>query len=156
MREKTTKKFRKMRLAAMFLAIILLVSNQGLISMAQTVSENQGMTVSGNVVQAGTQNTVPEGTPSNPVHDCINDRDVTDLDTSDTTTWSYVYFGSYPQTEIFSTEIILKIEKAIEAGEGSTEDIGIDVWVDGRKYRRIASSDTSYTNAQGYFGDAKY
>ncbi len=77
------------------------------------------------------------GAPTNPVHHCVQD---------DTTDWSYVYFGSYPQTEVTGDSLIPDIEEA------SYDENG-DAWVDGIKYRRISKSGTNY---DGYFGDAQY
>ena len=99
----------------------------------------QAISVSENIVQAG------NGTLADPVHNCTKQDDGTD-----TTTWSYVYFGSYPQSEVTDTATINAIEAAIaknasenEAYTGKKADTGTDVWVNGTKYRRISKSDTS-------------
>ncbi len=75
--------------------------------------------------------------PANPVHHCIRNTDVTD--------WSYVYFGSYPQTEVTGDDLTAITDAAYD-GNG-------DAWVDGVKYRRISESDT---NNDDYFGNAQY
>ncbi len=85
--------------------------------------------------------------PANPVHHCTKKDDG-----SDTTDWSYIYFGSYPQSEVTDAATIAAIDRAIAAGN-STGDTGDDVWVNGIKYRRIAKTDTNYS---GYFGDSTY
>ena len=77
------------------------------------------------------------GSPANPVHHCAK---------NDTTDWSYVYFGSYPQTEVTGDALTTAIADAPYDGNG-------DAWVDGTKYRRISKSDT---NNSGYFGNAQY
>ncbi|MCI9175802.1 MAG: hypothetical protein HFH49_12830 [Lachnospiraceae bacterium] len=84
---------------------------------------------------------IVEGSPANPVHHCTK-RD----DGSDTTDWSYVYFGSYPQTEVTGDALTTAITGAPYDGNG-------DAWVDGVKYRRISKSDTNY---DVHFGDAQY
>lgn len=81
------------------------------------------------------------GSPANPIHHCTKKNDG-----SDYTDWSYVYFGSYPQTEVTGSELTSAIVEAIYDGNG-------DAWVDGTKYRRISKSDTNYG---GYFGDSTY
>lgn len=82
-------------------------------------------------VAAGEQN------PANPAHHC------TKLDDgSDRTDWSYVYFGSYPQTEILASEMTKEIAEAFY-------DINGDAWINGTKYRRISKGDTNY---DAYFG----
>ena len=81
------------------------------------------------------------GSPANPVHHCTKQNDGTD-----TTDWSYVYFGSYPQTEVTGDALTPAITGAPYDGNG-------DAWVDGIKYRRISKGDTNY---DGYFGSAQY
>ena len=71
---------------------------------------------------------------------------------SDYTDWSYVYFGSYPQSEVTDAATIAAIESAIPSS-GASVDVGVDVWVEGTKYRRISKSDTNY---DGYFGSNTY
>ncbi len=88
--------------------------------------------------------------PSNPVHHCTQYTDSTG--NTDTTDWSYIYFGSYPQSEVTDAATIAAIDKAIAAGN-STGDTGEDVWVNGAKYRRITKRDTNYNK---YFGDSTY
>ena len=105
----------------------------------ETEEAAEGNSISENNAQAGA------GTPANPVHNCTK-RD----DGTDTTTWSYVYFGSYPQSEVTDTNTINAIEAAIaknasenEAYIGEKADNGTDVWVNGTKYRRISIDDTN-------------
>ena len=74
------------------------------------------------------------GTPKAPVHHCT--KDITNHYCSeDSTAWSYLYFGSYPQSEVTDSRIIASIEEAIEA-EGLERENPCDVWVDGTKYRK--------------------
>lgn len=79
--------------------------------------------------------------PSNPIHHCTKQSGG-----SDCTDWSYVYFGSYPQTEVTGEALTSAITGAAYDGNG-------DAWVNGTKYRRISKSDTNYN---GYFGDSTY
>lgn len=80
-------------------------------------------------------------TPENPVHHCTQKDDG-----SDYTDWSYVYFGSYPQSEVTGSALTSAITSANYDANG-------DAWVNGTKYRRISKSDTDRTE---YFGDATY
>lgn len=68
---------------------------------------------------------------SNPVHHCTKQNDG-----SDYTDWSYVYFGSYPQTEVTDEELTEDIA-------GADYDVSGDAWVNGTKYRRIGPGDTN-------------
>lgn len=79
--------------------------------------------------------------PSNPVHHCTKKSDGTDI-----TDWSYIYFGSYPQSEVAGSELTSAITGAVYDARG-------DAWVDGEKYRRISKGDT---NDDKYFGDGDY
>lgn len=79
--------------------------------------------------------------PANPVHHCTKKNDGTD-----TTDWSYVYFGSYPQTEVTGAALTSAIA-------GADYDANGDAWVNGTKYRRISKSDTNHDE---YFGDTTY
>ena len=79
--------------------------------------------------------------PANPVHHCTKQNDGTDY-----TDWSYVYFGSYPQSEVTGDALTSAITGAVYDNNG-------DAWVNGTKYRRISKSDTNY---DGYFGDGTY
>ena len=77
----------------------------------------------------------------NPIHHCTKQNNGTD-----TTDWSYVYFGSYPQTEVTGNALTSAIVGASYDGNG-------DAWVDGEKYRRISKNDA---NCNKYFGDSEY
>ncbi|MCM1161029.1 MAG: DUF6273 domain-containing protein [Roseburia sp.] len=165
------------RFIALFLILTITLSVQNLKVSAETISENEVVnegieennhdkqtinpleekTVSGEYVgeevfsetdAAGKESfhvgINQEGTPSNPIHHCAPDY----------TDFSYVYFGSYPQSEVTDSAIIADIENAISTSETEADaDVGIDVWVDGIKYRRISKSDTNYS---GYFGNSQY
>ena len=84
------------------------------------------------------------GTFANPIHHCTKKNDGTDY-----TDFSYIYFGSYPQSEITDSVTIAAIDNAI-ATSGIAADAGMDVWVNGVKYRRISKNDTNY---DGWFDD---
>lgn len=79
--------------------------------------------------------------PANPVHHCTKGNDGTDY-----TDWSYIYFGSYPQTEVTGGDLTAAIT-------GAAYDANGDAWVDGTKYRRISKIDTNYN---GNFGDSAF
>lgn len=88
---------------------------------SQTAAETAG---------AETQQDAKTTAPANPVYD----------ETSDTTTWSYVYFGSYPQTEVTG-------EALTEAITGAEYDASGDAIVNGQKYRRLyKAAATKWTN----------
>ena len=90
------------------------------------------------VTESGQNN--PTDTPANPVHDCTKEDDGTD-----TTTWSYVYFGSYPQTEVIGDALTEGIIGADYNSNG-------DAWVNGTKYRRISDYDSDFEkNVYRYF-----
>ena len=76
--------------------------------------------------------------PNNPIHHCTKKNDG-----SDKTNWSYVYFGSYPQTEITGEALTKSIKEADYDSNG-------DAWIDGIKYRRICQLDTANND---HFGD---
>lgn len=86
--------------------------------------------------------------PANPVHHCTKKNDG-----SDDTDWSYVYFGSYPQTEVTGDALTSAITGAAYDSHG-------DAWVNGTKYRRIQRSDANHSHTgDGYFswnGDNDY
>ena len=79
--------------------------------------------------------------PANPVHHCTKENDG-----SDYTDWSYVYFGSYPQTEVKGAALTVAIT-------GAGYDADGDAWVSGTKYRRISKIDTEYDY---FFGESEY
>ena len=92
-----------------------------------------------------------EGTPANPVHRCTEQEGSTDY--YDDTYWDYVYFGSYPQAEVTEAAAIYAIDNAI-AVSGVKGDAGVDVWVNGTKYRRISKDDTNCSSYE--FGSQTY
>ncbi len=156
------KKFMTSLLAYAITATLLLPSIQPVVVYAQTNEEPK--TVSANQVVSDnnasqeaetdseevTTETLGAMSPANPVHHCTKDTD--DTGNTDTTDWSYIYFGSYPQSEVTDAATISTINSAIAAGN-STGDTGEDVWVNGAKYRRIAKTDTNFDY---YFGDSTY
>ena len=68
------------RLLSLLLMIAMVLTTPGIPALAETVTR--------------------ASTPANPVHHCTKKDDGTD-----TTDWSYVYFGSYPQTEVKGTSL---------------------------------------------------
>ncbi|MBD5466238.1 MAG: hypothetical protein HDR22_10590 [Lachnospiraceae bacterium] len=93
---------------------------------------------------------VGAGSPANPIHHCTKKDDGTDY-----TDFSYVYFGSYPQSEVTDEATKQAIDSAISQGKGQSAGTvesseGTDVWVNGTKYRRISKTDTNYS---GYFDE---
>ena len=104
------------RIIALLLAAVMLFTMQGIPVLAETGKkvENTGEV---------------KVLPSNPVHHCTKD-DEDDYGENDTTDWSYVYFGSYPQSEITGSELTSAIT-------GASYDINGDAWVEGTRYRRI-------------------
>lgn len=116
------------RFLALFLSVIILVMSQGIPTMAET--EQSGV-YNAQLEKPSTKST--SAYPANPVHDCINQGSSTDY-----TQWSYVYFGSYPQTEVVGDELTTEIIKASYDSSG-------DAWVNGIKYRRICT-DVGYHN----------
>lgn len=95
----------------------------------------EAYSVSGDAIWSGGDNS------GNPVHYC-----------DEIVQGSYIYFGSYPQSEVTDSGLIAAIEAAIQNGGEKSED-GIDVWVNGTKYRRISKE--NITNDKN-FGDATY
>ncbi len=127
MRKKIKKVMGKWVSAA--LAAALLLAAQGMPVFAGT----EGSGAAGN---AGREN------PKNPLHHCTKENDGTD-----TTDWDYVYFGSYPQTEINRNTSLTD-----EIRDADYDEYG-DAWVNGTKYRRISKGDTV---SDKEFGNADY
>lgn len=61
--------------------------------------------------------------------------------------WSYIYFGSYPQTEVTDSSMLWELDMATDY------DSNGDVVVNGIKYHRITANDTFNC---GFFGNATY
>ena len=118
-----------MRIMSLILTVSLFVTTQGMEASAQSISENTTEeqteetiqyrqevmedipfevvsvnSVSGASVQTG------EGRPALPVHHCEKETGIQDY-----TEWDYVYFGSYPQSEVTDGAVIAAIENAIAA-----------------------------------------
>lgn len=128
--KKKTKVGKK--LLSLLLTAGMLLTIPGMPALAETVT-SQSETPTGRAA-----------TPANPVHHCTKDTD--ESGDTDTTDWSYVYFGSYPQTEVTGDALTTAIT-------GASYDVNGDAWVGGTKYRRISKEDTNYS---GYFGDSAY
>lgn len=86
----------------------------------------------------------PVDTSMNPRHQCTSDTD--DTGETDVTEWSYIYFGSYPQTEITGAALTSDIT-------GAAYDSNGDAWVNDVKYRRISRANVNRTDN---FGGATY
>ena len=55
------------------------------------------------------------------------------------TIWSYVYFGSYPQSEVKDADLTPAITQA-------NYNEHKDAWINGAKYRRICKEDAAIRN----------
>ncbi len=156
MKNKKQKTKAGRKLVSLFLTAAMFFTLQGVPTLAETAGaapvkgsemagENADAAV--NAESAGKAEAVDRTgetreMPKNPVHNCTREDDGTD-----TTTWSYVYFGSYPQTEVTGDSLTAAIT-------GAVYDAGGDAWVNGIKYRRISKSDTN--NTDDYFGNSTY
>ena len=136
-RMKKNLKNRTNKCISLLLAAVMLLAIQGIPVLAETVGND--------TLEIDSEKCVPYGDaveitgreePKNPVHHCVKDG----------TDWSYVYFGSYPQTEVTGDALTAAIS-------GASYDTDGDAWVDGIKYHRISKNDTNYN---GYFGDSDY
>lgn len=65
---------------------------------------------------------------------------------TDTTEWSYVYFGSYPQSEVTDETLLARLKVAGYDENGDTE-------LGGEKYRRLSKDQCTYSY---WFGDGMY
>ena len=109
---------------AFILAMTMVISVQGISVLSEAV----------------TVKAVEREMPKNPVHHCEKGDSW-----RDTTDWSYVYFGSYPQTEVTGNALTAVIT-------GASYDANGDAWVNGTKYRRMKKSDANYSSSSsGYF-----
>lgn len=89
-----------------------------------------GQTTAGSEVSAAEDQAAAgeeQAVPQNPVYDAE----------TDTATWSYVYFGSYPQKEITGDALTDEIIHA-----AYTDDVAV---VNGEKYLRMTSGDACYS-----------
>lgn len=107
------------RLLSMLLATVMFVTAQGAAVFAETYTE---------------------GTPTISTRNPVYNAD------SDTTTWNYVSFGSYPQTEVTGEALTDEITQAVYDQSGNA-------WVDGVKYHRLSRTDTDNSD---YFGEEDY
>lgn len=104
----------------------------------------------GTVVSAGTlkgaDSSAGTGQWKNPVHHCSGENDYSPDRATDTTDWSYVSFGSYPQTEVTGEALTAEITGASYDGQG-------DAFVNGIRYRKLARENA--TNSEN-FGEGSY
>lgn len=144
------KQRQKTKAGRKFISLLLMAAMlftlQGIPALAETAGEEvetNAKTEEEKAVFAQTTEAAAKAgmAPVNPVHTCTKKDDGTD-----TTKWSYVYFGSYPQTEVTGDALTAAIT-------GASYDANGDAWVNGTKYRRISRSDTNNTS---YFGSSTY
>ncbi len=115
------------KIVSLLLTAAMLLTSQGVPALAETAGE------AANAAETREM-------PKNPVHTCTKKSDGTD-----TTEWSYVYFGSYPQTEVTGDDLTAAIT-------GASYDANGDAWVNGTKYRRMKKSDANNSySGNGYF-----
>ena len=120
------------KLLSVLLAAAVLLTSQGIPAFA----ESGGSPQEGREALDGMS-----GTWKNPVYDAW----------SDTTEWSYINFGSYPQSEVLDSGMIDRISDAeYEYAEDSWEIA--DAWVDGIRYRRVSQeSESGYGTEYHYY-----
>lgn len=94
----------------------------------------------------GADSSADTGKWKNPVHNCSGEYDPSYDRETDTTDWSYVSFGSYPQTEVTGEALTSEITGASYDGQG-------DALINGIKYRRLAKENA--TDPEN-FGDEAY
>lgn len=133
MRKRNRKQERKFYLGV--LAAVMILAVWGIPVLAETACEKV------NAAEAAERTGATREVPENPVHHCTKENDG-----SDYTDWSYVYFGSYPQTEVTGDDLTAAVT-------GASYDANGDAWVNGMKYRRISKSDT---HNDSYFGNSAY
>lgn len=139
--EQKTKRVLQKYLSLLLIAAILLTT-QGVPAQAETVTpddaeKRQSETVTPD--HAARRQTRARELPANPVHHCTKVNNDTD-----TTDWSYVYFGSYPQTEVTGDALTAAIT-------GASYDENGDAWVGGTKYRRIKKSDANNSHSGTHY-----
>lgn len=135
------------RLLSMLLALTVLLSGKGISVNGEAAYPDSSDALQDEVeVSTSVSGNEERGNPANPVHSSCNSGNF------DTTAWSYVYFGSYPQSEVTDSATITAIDGAIEK-VGITADAGMDVEVGETKYRRISASDTN--DEGGNFDEAE-
>lgn len=123
------KKMKKQRILAIVLSAVVFLSTQGITVFAGTEK--------GDGSAGGTEQF------QNPQHHCNGswgDRE------GDSTDWSYVNFGSYPQTEIPEENLTSEVTEASYNEQG-------DAMVNGVKYRRISKENTVSSDN---FGDRSF
>lgn len=108
MKNKRQKTKTGRKVVSLILTVAMLLTAQGIPVLAETAGE------AADAVKVGSS-------PANPVHNCTKKDDGTD-----TTAWSYVYFGSYPQTEVTGSALTAAIT-------GASYDANGDAWVNGTK-----------------------
>lgn len=122
-------KMKKQRILAIVLSAVVFLSTQGITVFAGTEK--------GDGSAGGTEQF------QNPQHHCNGswgDRE------GDSTDWSYVNFGSYPQTEIPEENLTSEVTEASYNEQG-------DAMVNGVKYRRISKENTVSSDN---FGDRSF
>lgn len=121
---------------SLILALAMIINMQKMSVLAEIVEEAASI-----MENVGEDSGKTREMPKNPVHHCTKRNDGTDV-----TDWSYVYFGSYPQSEVKGEELTAAII-------GASYDANGDAWVNGTRYRRLSKSDTNNAN---YFGSSTF
>lgn len=135
---KRTIRKTKEKILSLILIVAVLLTMQSIMVLAKTeMTESEMEDDQGSVESTGIM-------PFNPVHHCTKTTNW--ADGTDYTVWSYIYFGSYPQTEITGSNLTSAITEA-------SYDVNGDAWVNGIKYRRISKRDT---NNEEFFGNSEY
>ncbi len=120
------------KLLSVLLAAAVLLTSQGI----PVFAESGGSPQEGREALDGMS-----GTWKNPIYDAW----------SDTTEWSYINFGSYPQSEVLDSGMIDRISDAEYEYAEDSWDIA-DAWVDGIQYRRVSlESESGYGTEYHYY-----
>lgn len=132
MKKKMVKTRKGKKIFAFALSVMVFFSSQSVTVPAGTVK--------------GADSSADTGKWKNPQHHCSGEYDPSYDRETDTTDWSYVSFGSYPQTEVTGEALTSEITGASYDGRG-------DALINGIKYRRLAKENA--TDPEN-FGDEAY
>lgn len=148
MLQKKAKNTKRLRLLSLILTITISATANSLPSYAGTDHSNN----TANTADSSAVMSENAALPANPIHHCTYDgsKENTTNWKKDTTTWSYLYFGSYPQSEVTDAATITAINSAIAAKRISRKSC-TDVWANGTKYRRVLFFNDSDENDYRYF-----
>lgn len=153
---------KKIQFLACCLAFAILMGNQGISVLAETISENntqwndlengkmmeqlEGETLSCNTVNERSEDEEAQSEATEGKENVQTEIKEVALDISNPVynasakkgSWSYVYMGSYPQSEVTDQATIAAIDNVL-GDEGSKET----VWINGVKYTRLYFSSYS-------------